>query len=115
MPDDIVRKHPAPEGALRLSSYRQPEKKRAVRKHPAPEGALRPSKKILCALTYCQKAPSTRRCIKTFRVIRREYRHEVVRKHPAPEGALKPLVCADGVVRHAAKRQFTAKKHQDAK
>ena len=25
-----------------------------------------------------------------------------VRKHPAPEGVLKPLVCADGVVRHAA-------------
>ena len=61
----------------------------AVRKHPAPEGALRhllsdPEAKEL----LCQKAPSTRRCIKTS-VDSWFNSSTAVRKHPAPEGALR--------------------------
>ena len=66
-----------------------------VRKHPAPEGALRPLRDLFALLvevrqkapstrrciktlpfrrvhhwTWCQKAPSTRRCIKTNRSVR---------------------------------------------
>ena len=69
VPDELllVRKHPAPEGALRLVAFAHDcEGWFFVRKHPAPEGASRlvsaPSRsRSIC----CQKAPSTRRCIKT--------------------------------------------------
>ena len=38
----MVRKHPAPEGALRRAVALLVEVEVKVRKHPAPEGALRP-------------------------------------------------------------------------
>ena len=90
VPRGRVRKHPAPEGALRLVPDCREHSVQGVRKHPAPQGALRP-KKLLAdwiltlvrkhpapegtlrrttVATFClnsvgQKAPSTRRCIKT--------------------------------------------------
>ena len=62
-----VRKHPAPQGALRLLRLGHPgDHLSQVRKHPAPEGALRPISVATAApLSSSQKAPSTRRCIKT--------------------------------------------------
>ena len=62
-----VRKHPAPEGALRPSGVIFSSPVDSVRKHPAPEGALR------LEISY----PS-------IIVL-------IVRKHPAPEGALRLL------------------------
>ena len=56
-----VRKHPAPEGALRQISHRQPNQHQRARKHPAPEGALRRHPcDHLSQITASQKAPSTR-------------------------------------------------------
>ena len=84
-----------------------------VRKHPAPEGALRLSRNIFSSPFYPrQKAPSTRRCIKTLALCLRHdllprqkapsttrciktpppgsiRRSATVRKHLAPEGALR--------------------------
>ena len=60
-----------------------------VRKHPAPEGALR--QQVVASRRYFhhgQKAPSTRRCIKTP-IWRAAKSFISVRKHPAPEGALR--------------------------
>ena len=37
-----VRKHPAPEGALKRELVECPVDSNIVRKHPAPEGALKP-------------------------------------------------------------------------
>ena len=66
-----------------------------VRKHPAPEGALRPDlRRILEEHGTRQKAPSTRRCIKTLARVALDNLPKLVRKHPAPEGALRH----DGVV-----------------
>ena len=42
-------------------------------------------------LTICQKAPSTRRCIKTSLSDCGPKAAMAVRKHPAPEGALRRL------------------------
>ena len=41
LPRYLVRKHPAPEGALRQKGHGRPGWSVIVRKHPAPEGALR--------------------------------------------------------------------------
>ena len=86
-----VRKHPAPEGALRRSHGVLLGLRVGVRKHPAPEGALRLNRMLLQVVTLnSQKAPSTTRCIKTLAEeglsIPAVFR---VRKHPAPEGALR--------------------------
>ena len=65
LPETGVRKHPAPEGALRLSAWSTGSCS-VVRKHPAPEGALRRrTRQVKQGDVRCQKAPSTRRCIKT--------------------------------------------------
>ena len=61
----LVRKHPAPEGALRPSVVRPLFMRSMVRKHPAPQGALRHRDHVL-SLVGGQAI-----------------------KHPAPEGALR--------------------------
>ena len=67
MQSEIVRKHPAPEGALRLNLQECRDIAHNVRKHPAPEGALRPFSHPGPVLSNPgQKAPSTRRCIATY-------------------------------------------------
>ena len=69
----------------RQSSTEQPW----VRKHPAPEGALRlGAQPGRTAVGRRQKAPSTRRCIKTESSCHTGAQRSV-RKHPAPEGALR--------------------------
>ena len=60
-----VRKHPAPEGALRLAGRHLIVSRSPVRKHPAPEGALRHETQRPTMIDLGQKAPRTRRCIKT--------------------------------------------------
>ena len=83
----LVRKHPAPEGALRHIA-RQPKLTQVgVRKHPAPEGALRLLVTVGEDGGKGQKAPSTRRCIKTLLDDFKNLLFRHVRKHPAPEGA----------------------------
>ena len=63
-----VRKHPAPQGALRLLRLGHPgDHLSQVRKHPAPEGALRLKDELGVEAEVRQKVPSTRRCIKTER------------------------------------------------
>ena len=109
----LVRKHPAPECALRPATIAKSIGCGIVRKHPAPEGALRqtnvrvhaffllsqkaPSTRrciktttfdILDSFNSCQKATSTRRCIETSSSPGRPP-SPGVRKHPAPEGALR--------------------------
>ena len=78
----VVRKHSAPQGALRLKLLiRTNDFPLIVRKHPAPEGALR-----LDVSTLTDLLPT-------------------VRKHPAPEGALRL------VQRHARHARLTVRKH----
>ena len=63
-PQPQVRKHPAPEGALRRVHDCLPRVLFLVRKHPAPEGALRRHRHVLTRTRpRCQKAPSIRRPI----------------------------------------------------
>ena len=69
----MVRKHPAPEGALRQGYCSEPKQVGFVRKHPAPEGALRP-------LHHRD----------------RDVAGVLARKHPAPEGALR--LCPDWLI-----------------
>ena len=62
-----VRKHRAPNGALRRfeAAFQWP-RVGSVRKHRAPNGALRLSSMVyFCSGLSSQKAPSTKRCIKT--------------------------------------------------
>ena len=118
-----VRKHPAPQGALRLAGLDAAHLLSLfVRNHPAPEGALRrdippfgcpalrrqkaPSTRRCIKTSWnpatrrvhqSQKAPSTRRCIKTFRAARSPGTRLHVRKHPAPQGALRLLASAVGI------------------
>ena len=83
-----------------------------VRKHRAPNGALRhwfcthdPAGRM-----YCQKAPSAKRCIKT-----QERRGSPqgscgsVRKHRAPKGALRPRSS------HSPQLSFFVRKHRAPK
>ena len=65
--------------------------RRAVRKHGAPKGALRQKiTQIRHIHAWCsQKARSTKRCIKTYKVYS-GIRFSLVRKHRAPKGALRP-------------------------
>ena len=64
--EDTVRKHPAPQGALRPKKLLADWILTLVRKHPAPEGALRQIQGVRSWLfSFGQKAPSTRRYIKT--------------------------------------------------
>ena len=70
-----------------------------VRKHPAPEGALRQRPQKPSDHEGCrQKAPSTRRCIKTFLMVVVILFSFLVRKHPAPEGALRRSTIAWGIM-----------------
>ena len=86
----VVRKHPAPEGALRRHTERERVRHVVVRKHPAPEGALRRNEtSAVSDPVRRQKAPSTRRCIKTCWTPTVRIALWSVRKHPAPEGALR--------------------------
>ena len=120
-PEAGVRKHPAPEGALRHGLGLRNSPVVHVRKHPAPEGALRlktlterlnpwagqkaPSTTrciktgiaIAAPATVGQKAPSTTRCIKTGQPPDQSPRSPV-RKPPAPLGALRHLHQSPSVV-----------------
>ena len=88
-----VRKHRAPKGALRHDKFLVVIlRSRRVRKHRAPKGALRldgepdhfPEEGV------CQKAPSTKRCIKTYPPSSfSSSASTAVRKHRAPKGALR--------------------------
>ena len=60
-----VRKHPAPESALRHVVAAVPLTAVWVRRHLAPEGALRPLAATRTISVGRQNAPSTKRCIKT--------------------------------------------------
>ena len=111
-----VRKHSAPEGALRPNAGLGRVSGDRVRKHSAPEGALRQSPPAFRARSRFssestqhqkvhsdrarsgirhpstrQKALSTRRCIKTWLSDASAW-STGVRKHSAPEGALRPMV-----------------------
>ena len=89
-----VRKHRAPNGALRLDTYQtiKGADGQAVRKHQAPNGALRHSGAELgCFVDVIgQKAPSAKRCIKTqVRSATSIRAARSVRKYLAPKGALR--------------------------
>ena len=86
---------PAPQGACGAggapapgSGATTPFPEAGVRKHPAPQGALRRVGRQGGNQVVGQKAPSTRRCIKT-QIVNLTRNHPWVRKHPAPEGALR--------------------------
>ena len=87
-----VRKHRAPKGALRRVNRCGKKYDLDVRKHRAPKGALRPSpsQPSTFASWMSQKAPSGKRCIKTFLLacLNPVNLHKV-RKHRAPKGALR--------------------------
>ena len=94
-----VRKHPAPEGALRRGFELISGDIVFVRKHPAPEGALRP---FLLAvwrpLFVSQKAPSTRRCIKTHLIFVRGGNVTSGQKAPSTRRCIK--TASGGSLRH---------------
>ena len=61
-----------------------------VRKRPAPEGALRQrTGRVDVEGHVRQKAPGTRKCIKAGQLVWGKQTPNQVRKHPAPEGALR--------------------------
>ena len=94
-----IRKHPAPQGALRREVVLHGVLLGLVKKHPAPQGALRPCRYRLCGeAAPRQKAPSTRRCIETTRDQYYTYSVFQARKHPAPLGALRRLHQGPSVV-----------------
>ena len=70
-----------------------------VRKHRAPNGALRRSWRATRSTSKtCQKAPSAKRCIKTVpQALVGVCLTCVVRKHRAPKGALRPHPSAKSV------------------
>ena len=92
----IVRKHPAPEGALRLQ-FVQPLDEYTRQKAPSTRRCIKTTSRIALAgrAMIGQKAPSTRRCIKTVQDDRGWRLQPSVRKHPAPEGALRHGPTAD--------------------
>ena len=114
-----VRKHPAPQGALRPQGHRPLLSAVPVRKHPAPQGALRltPDRAIMVSPSR-QKAPSTTRCIKTLGPRCRSRLQRLVRKHPAPQGALRHLTVKERhvglVVRKHPAPQGALRRHQSS-
>ena len=89
----LVRKHRAPNGALRPQKQGQKyPRAHPVRKHRAPKGALRQGclESVRNRTTPGQKAPSAKRCIKTALSGPRDSRSAHVRKRRAPKGALRP-------------------------
>ena len=85
-----VRKHPAPEGALRLFVQLPWLGLFLVRKHPAPEGALRLRHRLLIADGKPhQKAPSTRRCIKTLPTLSASHVRMTGQKAPSTRRCIK--------------------------
>ena len=137
-----VRKHRAPEGALRrVTDQFDWFGGIIVRKHRAPEGALRlVEREFITHLEVGQKAPSARRCIKTTsvrrcpdpvvrcqkapsakRCIKTGLTFEAfdlgiccVRKHRAPKGALRRGP-ARGLLRPSCRSESTERQkvHQD--
>ena len=93
-----VRKHPAPEGALRLLAWLRGCPGGYSQKAPSTRRCIKT--RLLVregANSGRQKAPSTRRCIKTCFAAPQPPGDRVVRKHPAPEGALRHRVRHLGV------------------
>ena len=90
----LVRKHRAPKGGLRRRRGTRLGRRAApVRKPRAQKGALRlpPVAGRGINPDPCQKAPNSKRCIKTQRGRQRHRRSfPRVRKHRAPKGALRP-------------------------
>ena len=85
-----VRKHPAPQGALRLAHVESCSDLLLGKKHPAPEGALRQIRPMAChppPRSVVRKPPAPQGALRQRTDHRRA--HGLVRKHPAPEGALR--------------------------
>ena len=127
-----VRKHLAPEGALRHDvpdsgqgpheGQKAPRTRRCIKtlspgvrlRMPASQKAPRTRRCVKTSgrapgstRSCCQKAPRTRKCIKTLRPYRNRYFPTLVRKHLAPEGALrrpKPTLTAGRVLCQKAPR-----------
>ena len=124
-PQNKVREHPAPSGALRRLGDHVLHEAVLVREHPAPSGALRLVLRLRqlrpdesqgapsttrCIMTptrgpprprrRSQGAPSTTRCIKTLCARCWGGCASSVREHPAPSGALRHVrACVvEGVV-----------------
>ena len=103
-----VRKHRAPNGALRQRLFHAWGEHFVVRKHRAPKGALRlNSASSTQEGRPGQKAPSAKRCIKTGSARQSHSGGRCVRKHRAPKGALrlqqdKPLAIPLCVRKHRA-------------
>ena len=91
---EVVRKHRAPNGALRHSPRADLLAVHAVRKHRAPKGALRYLGYVTVRVNvrFGQKAPSTKRCIKTREGRALHGLSRQVRKHRAPNGALRQAI-----------------------
>ena len=96
---EVVRKHRAPNGALRHSPRADLLAVHAVRKHRAPKGALRYLGYVTVRVNvrFGQKAPSTKRCIKTREGRALHGLSRQVRKHRAPNGALRHDASVVGV------------------
>ena len=92
----LVRKHRAPNGALRLALGIVVE----VHGRAVPESTERqtvhldwfPHDTATCGVEVSQKAPSAKRCIKTTPLPRGSFPLAFVRKHRAPNGALRPCI-----------------------
>ena len=96
-PEAGVRKHPAPEGALRLKTLTERLNPWAGQKAPSTTRCIKTGIAIAAPATVGQKAPSTTRCIKTGQPPDQSPRSPV-RKPPAPLGALRHLHQSPSVV-----------------
>ena len=87
-----VRKHRAPKGALRRHRLSGNNQRHHVRKHRAPKGALRRvSVSESTFSSFCQKAPSAKRCIKTAGLDQSRQRWDSVQKAPSAKRCIKRL------------------------
>ena len=110
-----VRKHRAPKGALRLNERRPPHRAEQVRKHRAPKDALLHVHENIDPGFFTlvqrnrQKAPSTKRCIKSSRPRTSRSCESCVRKHRAPKGALRPNPTSSSIVHLSVRKHRAAK------
>ena len=89
-----VRKHRAPKGALRRHRLSGNNQRHHVRKHRAPKGALRRvSVSESTFSSFCQKAPSAKRCIKTAGLDQSRQRWDSVQKAPSAKRCIKTGLC----------------------
>ena len=86
----LVRKHRAPNGALRLGERPRGDKRNQVRKHRAPNGALRQvCRDTLVSVEVVSESTEHQKVLENPVFVTTTYSRFIVRKHRALKGALR--------------------------